>query len=137
EPVDRIFAHGQIDAGGAIPVQHRKQFGVIERVSLRHGLCYVTPHAGRPVASSSRGCLPMAEAGNREVLSTDVLIVGAGPAGLAAAIRLKQRHPDIAVTIVEKAAEIGGHILSGAVMDPVGLDALIPDWRLKNPPVGP
>ncbi|MBF0681040.1 MAG: electron transfer flavoprotein-ubiquinone oxidoreductase [Devosia sp.] len=79
----------------------------------------------------------MAEAGNREVLSTDVLIVGAGPAGLAAAIRLKQRHPDIAVTIVEKAAEIGGHILSGAVMDPVGLDALIPDWRLKNPPVGP
>ncbi|WEJ57698.1 electron transfer flavoprotein-ubiquinone oxidoreductase [Devosia sp. FJ2-5-3] len=79
----------------------------------------------------------MAEAGNREVLSTDVLIVGAGPAGLAAAIRLKQRHPDIAVTIVEKAAEIGGHIISGAVMDPVGLDALIPDWRLKNAPVGP
>jgi electron-transferring-flavoprotein dehydrogenase len=79
----------------------------------------------------------MAEAGNREVLSTDVLIVGAGPAGLAAAIRLKQRHPDIAVTVVEKAAEIGGHILSGAVMDPVGLDALIPDWRLKGAPVGP
>ncbi|KKB08831.1 electron transfer flavoprotein-ubiquinone oxidoreductase [Devosia chinhatensis] len=79
----------------------------------------------------------MADAGNREVLSTDVLIVGAGPAGLAAAIRLKQRHPEIAVTVVEKAAEIGGHILSGAVMDPVGLDALIPDWRLKNAPVGP
>lgn len=79
----------------------------------------------------------MAEAGNREVLSTDVLIVGAGPAGLAAAIRLKQRHPELAVTMVEKAAEIGGHILSGAVMDPVGLDALIPDWRLKNAPVGP
>ncbi len=79
----------------------------------------------------------MAGAGNREVLSTDVLIVGAGPAGLAAAIRLKQRHPDIAVTVVEKAAEVGGHILSGAVMDPVGLDALIPDWRLKNAPVGP
>lgn len=79
----------------------------------------------------------MAEAGNRDVLSTDVLIVGAGPAGLAAAIRLKQRHPAIAVTVVEKAAEIGGHILSGAVMDPVGLDALIPDWRLKNAPVGP
>ncbi len=79
----------------------------------------------------------MAEAGNREVLSTDVLIVGAGPSGLAAAIRLKQRHPDIAVTVVEKSAEIGGHILSGAVMDPVGLDALIPDWRLKNAPVGP
>src|SRR5690606_2969187 len=79
----------------------------------------------------------MADAGNRETLQTDVLIVGAGPSGLAAAIRIKQRHPDIAVTVVEKAAEIGGHILSGAVMDPVGLDALIPDWRLKNAPVGP
>ena len=79
----------------------------------------------------------MAEAGNRETLPTDVVIVGAGPSGLAAAIRLKQRHPDIAVTVVEKAAEIGGHILSGAVMDPKGLDALIPDWRLKGAPVGP
>ncbi|MBU1336784.1 MAG: electron transfer flavoprotein-ubiquinone oxidoreductase [Alphaproteobacteria bacterium] len=79
----------------------------------------------------------MAEAGSRETLSTDVLIVGAGPSGLAAAIRIKQRHPEIAVTVVEKAAEIGGHIISGAVMDPVGLDALIPDWRLKGAPVGP
>lgn len=79
----------------------------------------------------------MAEAGTRETLSTDVLIVGAGPSGLAAAIRIKQRHPDISVTVVEKSAEIGGHILSGAVMDPVGLDALIPDWRLKGAPVGP
>ena len=79
----------------------------------------------------------MAEAGSRETLSTDVLIVGAGPSGLAAAIRIKQRHPEISVTVVEKAAEIGGHILSGAVMDPIGLDALIPDWRLKGAPVGP
>ena len=79
----------------------------------------------------------MAEAGSRETLSTDVLIVGAGPSGLAAAIRLKQRHPEIAVTVVEKAAEIGGHILSGAVMDPIGLDALISDWRLMDAPVGP
>ncbi len=79
----------------------------------------------------------MAEAGSRETLSTDVVIVGAGPSGLAAAIRLKQRHPEIAVTVVEKSAELGGHILSGAVMDPKGLDALIPDWRLKGAPVGP
>jgi electron-transferring-flavoprotein dehydrogenase len=79
----------------------------------------------------------MAEAGSRETLSTDVLIVGAGPSGLAAAIRIKQRHPEISVTVVEKAAEVGGHILSGAVMDPRGLDALIPDWRLKGAPVGP
>ena len=61
----------------------------------------------------------MAEAGDRETLPTDVVIVGAGPSGLAAAIRLKQKHPDIAVTVVEKSAEIGGHILSGAVMDTV------------------
>jgi electron-transferring-flavoprotein dehydrogenase len=79
----------------------------------------------------------MADAGSRETLSTDVLIVGAGPSGLAAAIRLKQRHPELSVTVVEKSAELGGHILSGAVMDPSGLDALIPDWRLKNAPVGP
>lgn len=78
----------------------------------------------------------MAEAGDRETLPTDVLIVGAGPAGLAAAIRLKQKHPDIAVTVVEKSAEIGGHILSGAVMNPVGMDELIPDWRSRAP-VGP
>ncbi len=79
----------------------------------------------------------MAEAGNRETISTDILIVGAGPSGLAAAIRLKQRYPELSVTVVEKSAEIGGHILSGAVMDPVGLDALLPDWRLKGAPVGP
>jgi electron-transferring-flavoprotein dehydrogenase len=78
----------------------------------------------------------LAEAGDRETLPTDVLIVGAGPAGLAAAIRLKQKHPDIAVTVVEKSAEIGGHILSGAVMNPVGLDELIPGWRQQGAPVG-
>lgn len=79
----------------------------------------------------------MAEAGDRETLPTDVVIVGAGPAGLAAAIRLRQKHPELAVTVVEKSAEIGGHILSGAVMDPVGLDELLPDWRQRGAPVGP
>ncbi len=73
----------------------------------------------------------------REIIDTDVVIVGAGPAGLAAAIRLKQQAPGTSVTVVEKAAEIGGHILSGAVMDPVGLTELIPDWRARGAPVGP
>lgn len=57
------------------------------------------------------------------------MIVGAGPAGLAAAIRLKQTDPDCNVVVLEKGAEVGAHILSGAVVDPVGLDALLPDWR--------
>ena len=74
---------------------------------------------------------------DREYIDTDVVIVGAGPAGLAAAIRLKQQAPAIAVTVVEKAAEIGGHILPGAVMDPVGLDELIPDWRPRARPSAP
>ena len=59
----------------------------------------------------------------------DVVIVGAGPAGLAAAIRLKQASPEATVVVVEKGSEVGAHILSGAVIDPVGLDRLLPDWR--------
>ncbi|MBB2167575.1 electron transfer flavoprotein-ubiquinone oxidoreductase [Gluconacetobacter aggeris] len=62
-------------------------------------------------------------------MTCDVVIVGAGPAGLAAAIRLRQRVPGLQVIVVEKGAETGAHILSGVVMDPVGLDALLPDWR--------
>ena len=79
----------------------------------------------------------LADAGSREIIETDVLIVGAGPAGLSAAIRLKQVAPHLAVTVVEKSAELGGHIISGAVMNPVGLDALLPDWRRMGAPVGP
>ncbi|WP_417310212.1 FAD-dependent oxidoreductase [Devosia sp.] len=78
----------------------------------------------------------MTDAGNRDLIETDVVIVGAGPAGLSAAIRLKQRHSELSVTVVEKSAELGGHILSGAVMDPAGLDMLLPDWR-DRAPLGP
>lgn len=65
----------------------------------------------------------------RESMEFDVVIVGAGPSGLAAAIRLKQLNADLNVVVVEKGSEVGAHILSGAVIDPISLDKLIPDWR--------
>ena len=71
----------------------------------------------------------------REAMEFDVVIVGAGPAGLAAAIRLKQLSPDTSVVVVEKGSEVGAHILSGAVIDPIGLDRLIPHWRDEDTPI--
>src|SRR6202167_5165108 len=71
----------------------------------------------------------------REAMEFDVVIVGAGPAGLAAAIRLKQIAPDRSVVVVEKGSEVGAHILSGAVIDPIGLDRLIPEWRSEDTPI--
>jgi len=65
----------------------------------------------------------------RESMEFDVVIIGAGPSGLAAAIRLKQLNADLSVVVVEKGSEVGAHILSGAVIDPVALDQLIADWR--------
>lgn len=72
---------------------------------------------------------------DRDEMAFDVVIVGAGPGGLAAAIRLKQLRPEASVVVLEKGAEVGAHILSGAVIDPVALDALLPDWRHEESPV--
>ena len=68
----------------------------------------------------------------RESMEFDVVIVGAGPAGLAAAIRLKQINPELSVVVLEKGGEVGAHILSGAVVDPVGIDRLLPGWREES-----
>jgi electron-transferring-flavoprotein dehydrogenase len=75
----------------------------------------------------------------REAMEFDVVIVGAGPSGLAAAIRIKQlaaeKGEDISVVVLEKGSEVGAHILSGAVIDPIGLNRLIPDWRERGAPL--
>src|ERR1700691_1785803 len=94
------------------------------------GRTYKIPHSRIMEQPMNASDLPA-----REAMEFDVVIVGAGPAGLAAAIKLKQIAPDRSVVVVEKGSEVGAHILSGAVIDPIGLDRLIPEWRGEETPV--
>ena len=71
----------------------------------------------------------------RDVMEYEVAIVGAGPAGLASAIRLKQLNPALSICVLEKAASLGAHSLSGAVMEPGPLDELLPEWRVHAPAI--
>src|ERR1700741_4908646 len=71
----------------------------------------------------------------RESMTFDVVIVGAGPPGLSGAIRLKQLSTDLSVVVLEKGSEVGAHILSGAVVDPIGIDRLLPEWRNEETPI--
>ena len=71
----------------------------------------------------------------RDVMEYDVVTVGAGPAGLAFAIRLKQLKPELSVCVIEKASSVGAHSLSGAVIEPGPLDELLPGWRNNPPPI--
>src|SRR6516164_433983 len=94
------------------------------------------PRCGGPANVEQRAQKEIAmELPARESMPFDVVVVGAGPAGLAAAIRLKQLAPDVSVVVVEKGSEVGAHILSGAVIDPIGLDKLLPEWRDQDAPI--
>src|SRR6516165_1373507 len=70
-----------------------------------------------------------------DVLEVDALIVGGGPAGLAVAYQLRRLNKDLSIAVLEKGKEIGAHIISGAVMDPRGIDELMPDWKERGAPI--
>jgi electron-transferring-flavoprotein dehydrogenase len=93
-----------------------------------------TPVRGQPGVAAIATERLMNALPARESMEFDVVIVGAGPAGLAAAIRLKQLSSDRSVVVVEKGSEVGAHVMSGAVIDPVALDALVPQWRSEEAP---
>ena len=101
-----------------------------------YAIAEAIPRRAAP-AVGTRDCLEADARRQRpgDTIEADLCIVGAGPAGLSAAIRLKQLDPERSVVVLEKGSEVGAHILSGAVLDTVGLDRLIPDWKAKGAPL--
>ena len=77
----------------------------------------------------------MTDRTDRENMSYDIVIVGAGPSGLSCAIRAKQLKPDLTVCVLEKGSEVGAHLLSGAVFEPRALNELFPDWKERGAPL--
>src|SRR5262249_36619184 len=113
-----------------------KPAGQARRVCADGGLDLRDSHVERrddPPGRRDPNAAQMNAAVERDVMEYDVCIVGAGPSGLSCAIRLKQLKPDLNICILEKASAVGAHALSGAVMEPGPLDALLPEWR-QSPP---
>jgi electron-transferring-flavoprotein dehydrogenase len=124
-------------------VKHWVEFSALPRRYSSPRLTLAGGPTYRTCADHSLPGQPMALNGSepepREAMECDVVVVGAGPAGLAAAIRLKQlaagANRELSVVVLEKGSEVGAHILSGAVIDPSGLTKLIPDWKAKGAPL--